>query len=291
MTSPPTEAAVARPSFVPLRERLATFRPGLLVSVAVLVVAALACVSPGLLAPASPTDADPVAALLPPGGEHWFGTDQLGRDVYARVVHGARHSLLLGVGATALGVLVGLLIGLPSALLGRFADQVAMRSMDVMLALPELLLALLVIAVVGPSSVNAALAIAVSSVPGYARLVRGQAQVVRRAEYIRSAIGLGLRRRTVVLRHVVPNTLGPLVVPATLGVGTAIIAGSALSFLGLGPKAPTPEWGAMLAQGRDALQSAWWIAVFPGAAITLSVVAVTVVGRQLHIGLEGRPGR
>ncbi|WYB32618.1 ABC transporter permease [Streptomyces sp. SM1P] len=159
------------------------------------------------------------------------------------MVHGARHSLLLGVGATALGVLVGLLIGLPSALLGRFADQVAMRSMDVMLALPELLLALLVIAVVGPSSVNAALAIAVSSVPGYARLVRGQAQVVRRAEYIRSAIGLGLRRRTVVLRHVVPNTLGPLVVPATLGVGTAIIAGSALSFLGLGPKAPTPEWG------------------------------------------------
>ncbi|MFB8139645.1 ABC transporter permease [Streptomyces parvus] len=291
MTSPPTEAAVARLSFGPLRERLATFRPGLVLSVAVLVVAALACVAPGLLASASPTDADPVAALLPPGGEHWFGTDQLGRDVYARVVHGARHSLLLGVGATALGVLVGLLIGLPAALLGRFADQVAMRSMDVMLALPELLLALLVIAVVGPSSVNAALAIAVSSVPGYARLVRGQAQVVRRAEYIRSAIGLGLRRRTVVLRHVVPNTLGPLVVPATLGVGTAVIAGSALSFLGLGPKAPTPEWGAMLAQGRDALQSAWWIAVFPGAAITLSVVAVTVVGRQLHIGLEGRPGR
>ncbi|MGW1294307.1 ABC transporter permease [Streptomyces sp. NPDC002533] len=291
MTSPPTEAALARPSFGPLRERLAAFRPGLLLSVAVLAVAALACVAPGLLASASPTDADPVAALLPPGGEHWFGTDQLGRDVYARVVHGARHSLLLGVGATALGVLVGLLIGLPAALLGRFADQVAMRGMDVMLALPELLLALLVIAVVGPSSVNAALAIAVSSVPGYARLVRGQAQVVRRAEYIRSAIGLGLRRRTVVLRHVVPNTLGPLVVPATLGVGTAIIAGSALSFLGLGPKAPTPEWGAMLAQGRDALQSAWWIAVFPGAAITLSVVAVTVVGRQLHIGLEGRPGR
>ncbi|WP_432007555.1 ABC transporter permease [Streptomyces parvus] len=291
MTSPPTEAAVARLSFGPLRERLATLRPGLMLSVAVLAVAALACVAPGLLASASPTDADPVAALLPPGGEHWFGTDQLGRDVYARVVHGARHSLLLGVGATALGVLTGLLIGLPAALLGRFADQVAMRSMDVMLALPELLLALLVIAVVGPSSVNAALAIAVSSVPGYARLVRGQAQVVRRAEYIRSAIGLGLRRRTVVLRHVVPNTLGPLVVPATLGVGTAVIAGSALSFLGLGPKAPTPEWGAMLAQGRDALQSAWWIAVFPGAAITLSVVAVTVVGRQLHIGLEGRPGR
>ncbi|MFD0425153.1 ABC transporter permease [Streptomyces parvus] len=291
MTSPPTEAAATRLSFGPLRERLATLRPGLVLSVAVLVVAALACVAPGLLASASPTDADPVAALLPPGGEHWFGTDQLGRDVYARVVHGARHSLLLGVGATALGVLTGLLIGLPAALLGRFADQVAMRSMDVMLALPELLLALLVIAVVGPSSVNAALAIAVSSVPGYARLVRGQAQVVRRAEYIRSAIGLGLRRRTVVLRHVVPNTLGPLVVPATLGVGTAVIAGSALSFLGLGPKAPTPEWGAMLAQGRDALQSAWWIAVFPGAAITLSVVAVTVVGRQLHIGLEGRPGR
>ncbi|WP_405387072.1 ABC transporter permease [Streptomyces sp. NBC_01102] len=290
MSAPPAGLTVARPSSVPLRERLAVFRPGLALALTVLAVAAVACVSPGLLTHASATDADPMAALLPPGAEHWFGTDQLGRDVYARVIHGARHSLLLGVGATVLGVSVGLLIGLPAALLGRFADQVAMRSMDVMLALPELLLALLVIAVVGPSSVNAALAIAVSSVPGYARLVRGQAQVVRRAEYIRSAVGLGLRRRTVVLRHVLPNTLGPLVVPATLGVGTAIISGSALSFLGLGPKAPAPEWGAMLAQGRDALQSAWWIAVFPGAAITLSVVAVTVVGRQLHLRLEGRRG-
>lgn len=290
MSAQPAGGVLVRPATGPLRERLAGFRPGLLLSAAVLAAAALACVSPGLLAGASPTDADPVAALLPPGTDHWFGTDQLGRDVYARVIHGARHSLLLGVGATALGVLVGLLIGLPAALLGRFADQAAMRGMDIMLALPELLLALLVIAVVGPSSVNAALAIAVASVPGYARLIRGQAQVVRRAEYIRSAIGLGLRRRTVVLRHVLPNTLGPLVVPATLGVGTAIISGSALSFLGLGPKAPTPEWGAMLAQGRDALQSAWWIAVFPGAAITVSVIAVTVVGRHLHIGLEGRPG-
>ncbi|MFI2211401.1 ABC transporter permease [Streptomyces sp. NPDC020141] len=263
-------------------------RPGLPLASAVLALAAVACAAPGLLTEVSPTAADPLAALLPPGPDHWFGTDQLGRDVYARVVHGARHSLLLGIGATALGVLAGLLIGLPSALLGRAADQVAMRGMDVLLALPELLLALLVIAVAGPGSMNALLAIAVASVPGYARLIRGQARVVRRAEYIAAATALGLRRRTVVLRHVVPNTLGPLVVPATLGVGTAVIAGSALSFLGIGPRPPAPEWGAMLSQGRDALQSAWWIAVFPGAAITVSVVAITVVGRRLHLRLEGR---
>ncbi|GAA2251217.1 ABC transporter permease [Streptomyces amakusaensis] len=261
---------------------------GLPLAVAVLLAAALACAAPGLLAHASPTAADPLAALLPPGPDHWFGTDQLGRDVYARVVHGARHSLLLGIGATALGVLAGLLVGLPSALLGRVADQVAMRGTDIALALPELLLALLVIAVVGPGPGNALLAVAVSSAPGYARLVRGQARLVRRAEYITAATALGLRRRTVVLRHVVPNTLGPLVVPATLGVGTAVVAGSALSFLGIGPEPPAPEWGSMLSQGRDALQDAWWIAVFPGAAITVSVVAVTVVGRRLHLRLEGR---
>lgn len=268
--------------------RLSRLRPGLVLSALVLALAVVACAWPSLLAGASPTDADPVSALLPPGSEHWLGTDQLGRDVYARVVHGARYSLLIGLGATAVSVTAGVLIGLPAALAGRIGDQVAMRAVDILLALPELLLALLVIAVMGPGTGNSLFAIAVAATPGYARLVRGQAMTVRGSEYIRSATALGLSRRTVVLRHVLPNTLGPLTVPATLGIGTAVISGSALSFLGLGPKAPAPEWGAMLSQGRDFLSTAWWIAVFPGAAITAVVVAVTVLGRHLHTRLEGR---
>jgi peptide/nickel transport system permease protein len=279
--------AAAAPDLTP-RELLGRLRPGLLLAALVLALAVLACVRPELLAHASPTDADPVAALTAPGARHWMGTDQLGRDVYARVVHGARYSLLTGLGATALSVLAGILTGIPAALAGRVGDQVAMRAVDILLALPELLLALLVIAVTGPGTGNSLLAIAFAAAPGYARLVRGQALVVRNAEYVRSAVALGLPRRRVVLRHVLPNTLGPLTVPATLGIGTAVIAGSSLSFLGLGPKAPAPEWGAMLAQGRDFLSTAWWIAVFPGAAITTVVVAVTVLGRLLHTRLEGR---
>ncbi|MGW7583900.1 ABC transporter permease [Kitasatospora sp. NPDC054769] len=291
----PPPAAAAPPAAGPAARavrsgggRAARVRPGVLLAALVLAAAVVACAWPALLAHADPTAADPVAALTPPGAEHWLGTDQLGRDVYARVVHGARYSLLIGLGATALSVLAGLLVGLPAALSGRIGDQVAMRAVDVLLALPELLLALLVIAVVGPGTGNALLAIAIAATPGFARLVRGQAMVVRGSEYVRAATALGVPRAAVVLRHVLPNTLGPLTVPATLAVGTAVVSGSALSFLGLGPKAPAPEWGAMLSQGRDFLSTAWWIAVFPGAAITAVVVAITVLGRQLHRRLEGR---
>ncbi|MFI6316699.1 ABC transporter permease [Nonomuraea sp. NPDC050556] len=251
----------------------------LLVSCVVLVPFVVAAAVPELLSDASPIAIDPVNALLPPGARHWFGTDQLGRDLFTRVVHGARPSLLIGAGATGAAVVAGGLLGLAAALGGRAADQVVMRVADVLMSLPQLLVALVVIAVLGTGTTNLVLAIAIAFVPGYARVVRAEALVVRGSGYVESARGLGLRRPVLIVRHILPNAVGPLLVLATVGFGTALIAGSGLGFLGFGTQPPAPEWGAMLAEGRDFLETAWWLGVFPGAAITVTVIAVNVLGR------------
>ncbi|ABD12125.1 ABC-type dipeptide/oligopeptide/nickel transport system, permease component [Frankia casuarinae] len=263
-------------------------RPGLIAAGLLIVLLLVATAWPGLLSrhPADGTNLG--EALRGPSWAHWFGTDQLGRDVFARVVTGARHSLLLGAGATALGAGIGATVGLAAALGGRFADGLLMRLVDLLLAFPELLLALLVITIVGPGSVNAAVAIGIAAVPSYARVVRSRALVVRHAGFVDAGVALGLPRPVIMLRHIVPNTLGPLLVLATVGIGTAIISGSALSFLGLGTKPPAPEWGAMLADGRGVIDTAWWVVVFPGAAIAATVVAVTVLGRHARLRVEGR---
>jgi peptide/nickel transport system permease protein len=235
---------------------------------------------PGLFTSASPIVTNPVDALLPPSAAHWFGTDELGRDLFTRVIYGARPSLLIGLGATVLSILGGAVLGIAAALSGRAGDQILMRLADVLLSLPQLMLALLVITVLGPGTVNTMLAIAIAFVPGYARIVRAEALVVRRSGYVEAATGLGLRRSVLIFRHILPNALGPLLVLATVGFGTAIISASGLSFLGLGPQPPSPEWGAMLSDGRNYLSTAWWLGVFPGLAITLTVIAVNLVGRR-----------
>ncbi|HEX2314404.1 MAG TPA: ABC transporter permease, partial [Thermomonospora sp.] len=212
-------------------------------------------------------------------------------DIYSRVVYGARPSLGLGLGATAIAVSAGALLALVALVGGRIADEAVMRLTDVFLAFPGILLALLVVAVLGPGTVNATLAIGCAFAPGFTRLVRGEALVVQESDYVRAAVVLGYRRSRIQVRHVLPNALPPLLALATLTVGTAVLAGSSLSFLGLGPQPPSPEWGAMLADGRDFLGSAWALAVFPGAALTTTVVAVNVVGRDLRRRFEGRhPG-
>ncbi|GAA0400901.1 ABC transporter permease [Microbispora corallina] len=251
-------------------------------------VVALAALLPAVLAHGSPSDVDAVAALRPPGAAHLLGTDANGRDVLTRIVYGARPSVLAGLGATALAVAAGTVLGLLAALGGRVLDEVTMRLVDVLLALPGLLLALLVIAVVGPGTFNAILAIAAYTLPSYARLVRAQTLVIRRSGYVEAATSLGLTRGRIVLRHVLPNAFAPLLVVATIEVGTALVAAASLSFLGLGPRPPAPEWGAMLSQGRDYFSVAWWMAIFPGLAITLTVLSVTVVGRHLQRRVEGR---
>ncbi|QFZ19204.1 ABC transporter permease [Saccharothrix syringae] len=246
--------------------------------------AAVALVAAVLLFPTwfaryPPEATDVLNAFAPPGADHPFGTDQLGRDVFSRLVHGARVSVTIGLVATVIGVALGSVLGLVAAAGGRWADVLVMRLTDVWLAFPEILLALLVIALIGPGAANVAVAIGVAATPYYGRLVRGQALAVIRAEYVEAARVLGIGPVRTALRHVLPNIGGPVVVLASLGAGSAIVAAAGLSLLGLGPLPPTPEWGAMLAEGQGYLASAWWIAVFPGAAIVVVVLAVNALGR------------
>ncbi|MER7842444.1 ABC transporter permease [Kitasatospora sp. NPDC096077] len=273
---------MASPGAASARRAVRLPPPAVLAAGAVLLLILLAGLLPGLLTGVSPTATDPVNALQPPGAAHPLGTDQLGRDVFARLVHGAGPALALGFGSTVLAVVGGAALGLAAALGGPVADRLLMRAADVLLALPATLLALLVIAVLGTGTGNLVLAIGIALVPGYGRLVRSEALLVRRSGYVEAAVTLGVPRRSLILRHVLPNSLAPLLTLATVGFGTALIAASGLSFLGLGPRPPSPEWGAMLSEGRGFLATAWWLGVFPGAAVTLTVAAVTVVGRHLQ---------
>ncbi|HVV11355.1 ABC transporter permease [Amycolatopsis sp.] len=271
-----------------LPARRALRRPAVTAAGVLLALIVLVAIAPGLFTHASPTDTDILQPLVPPGPAHWFGTDQLGRDVFTRVLYGARPALALGAIATVLAVAGGIVLGLAAALGGKVLDQILMRVADVLLALPALLLALLVIAVLGSGTVNVAVAVAVAFVPLYARLVRAEALVVRRSGYVEASTSLGSPRIFVVCKHIVPNTLGPLLVMATVGFGTSLLYSSALSFFGLGLQPPAPEWGAMLSDGKDILASAWWVGVFPGAAVTITVIAVNVVGRYARTRLAGR---
>ncbi|MTE13567.1 ABC transporter permease [Nocardia aurantiaca] len=283
MTGSPLRLAIAR---ISLRDRLSALRFGRVAAALILLLAAIAVVAPNLLA-GSPELIDPGTALRPPGGAHLFGTDWLGRDEYARVVHGARASLLVGIGSTLLATVAGTLWGLASALGGRVADQIGMRAADVLLAFPTILMALLVVAVLGPGTGNVVLAITVALTPGFARLVRVRTHLVRQFAYVRAALDLGTARWRVTMRHIVPNVLLPLSVLVVINIGTAIIIGSSLSFLGLGPDTEVPEWGAMLSQSRNYLSAAWTLALFPGLAVTLTVMSISVAGRALRERAEG----
>ncbi|MCT9934578.1 ABC transporter permease [Planotetraspora sp. A-T 1434] len=255
---------------------------------AVLVVLAVMAAVPSLFTGIDPDAADLNALLHPPSAGHWLGTDQNGRDLYARIVYGARPSLLIGTGAVLLALAAGVVIGVAAAQLGRVADQVLSRSLDVVLSVPGLLLVFLVVAVLGPGSGTAAVGLAVVSMPGFARVARSEVIRLRSAQYVEAAHGFGWSRAQVVARHVLPNAAGPVLALATVSLGAMIVASSSLSFVGLGPRPPTAEWGAMLSDSREFLALAWWPAVFPGVAITVAVLAVTFVGQHLNRRVEGR---
>jgi peptide/nickel transport system permease protein len=273
------------------RERSWTFRPGLVLAGVFVTLRVLAALWPELFTDTDPDGADIAATLTGPSSAHWLGTDQNGRDVYARIIHGTQLSLLIGVGASALALVVGSTLGVLAAQGGRLFNGAVNRLLEVFLAIPGLLLVLLLIAFLGPGTRNSIFALALITTPGYARLVRGEVVRLRGATFIEAAAGLGWRRSQVVLRHLVPNALGPVLVLATISVGAAIGTGSSLSFLGLGPQAPASEWGAMLSASRGYFQVAWWTAVLPGLAITLTVLSVTVLGRHLQQRADGRSGR
>ncbi len=252
---------------------------------AILVAAAI--LSP-LIVPYSPLRPVPEDALESPSPQHWMGTDEIGRDVFSRVLAGARISLAVGLVASAMTMSAGIVFGLLSGYRGGWVDVVIMRSVDVMLAVPTLLLALAIAAALGKSLGNVVLAIGVAGAPRFTRFIRGCVLSTRENVYVEAARAGGCSEARVAARHILPNIYGPALVLATLNVGVAILTAATLSFLGMGAQPPTPEWGLILAQGRDNLQTAWWISTFPGAAIAVTVLAVNLFGDGLHDALDPR---
>ena len=268
--------------------RLARHRPGLVAGGAYLFLLAIASLLPTLLTRVDPLAASARDAFYEPSSEHWLGTDENGRDLLARLVHGASASLLMGIGATAIGLTIGVAFGLGAGLGPKWLNAAIMRFIDVLLAFPDILLALVIITFWGDGLLNAIIAVGVGSVPRYARLVCAQVLVIRKASYVEAARTLGLHPFALVSKHVLPNALKPVILLATIGIGGKISAGAALSFLGFGAPPPAPEWGAMLANGRNYLGNAWWLTAFPGLALMLTVLSLTAVGRELRRRSEGK---
>lgn len=265
------------------RIRRVIARPTLLVSVVWLGLVVLAAVAPALLTPGDPLTGVPADRLQLPSAAHWFGTDQLGRDLYTRVVHGTALSLQAAGIAIAVGLVVGTLLGLFAGFVGRWVDAGVMRFADVLLAIPSLLLSLAIITALGFGTINVAIAVGVASVASVSRIMRSEVLRVRTSVYVDAARASGDRWSRILFRHVLPNSAGPVLVLATLEFATAILAVSSLSFLGYGAQPPTPEWGALVAGGRDFLRNAWWLSTLPGLVIAITVLAANRLSRALDI--------
>lgn len=284
------DAVVARGG-APVASRIPAVlrRPLVVASLVWLLLVVVAAVWPSLLAPGDPLGGTPADNLQPPSAAHWFGTDQLGRDLYTRVVHGTALTVSASAIAVAVGVAIGSLVGLVSGFVGGRTDAVLMRVTDVLLAIPGLLLSLAVITALGFGTVNVAIAVGIASVASVARVLRSEVLRVRTAPFVEAARASGNGWTAVLLRHVLPNALGPVVVLAVLEFGTAILAVSALSFLGYGAPPPAPEWGALVSSGRDHLRNAWWLTTLPGLTIAVTVLAANRLSRGLDA--EGRARR
>ncbi|MBI4279910.1 MAG: ABC transporter permease [Armatimonadetes bacterium] len=230
----------------------------------------------------------PLRAYAPPGRDNLFGADRFGRDVFARVLYGGRISLQVGLIATAVGAGIGVPVGLVAGTVGGKVEDLLMRIVDIMLAFPGLLLAIGIVAVLGTGLTNLMIAVGIGSVPGFARLVRGSVLSARENEYVLAARAIGCREWTTMWRHILPNVMAPIIVLATLSVANAILSGSTLNFLGMGAKPPSPEWGIMLADGRDTLARAWWMSVFPGLAIMITTLSINFIGDGLRQAFDPR---
>src|SRR5579864_7741171 len=261
--------------------------PLALASLAAVALWILVAVFAPAIAPYNPLAQDIVGRLAPPSPAHWLGTDPLGRDILSRILYGARLSIPVGVIAVALAVVLGTMIGGTAGFLGGAADEAIMRGTDLMLAFPTVILALVITAALGAGIRNAIIAIMVAWWPSYARLVRGLVLALRDREYVLAAWAVGGSRLRIFLRHVLPGTVSPVVILSTLDVGHAILTFASLSFLGLGPPPQIPEWGSMIAAGRNYLDQ-WWISTFPGLAILTLVLAMNVLGDGLRDLLDPR---
>jgi peptide/nickel transport system permease protein len=285
----PTRKSPPRPEFAPpfpqrpLRRNLT-----ICLGIALLVAIALAGLGADFLAPGDPLAVAPAAQLQKPSWQHLAGTDLFGRDIFSRLLHGARHSLAVGLVAVFISSLIGSSLGLLAGYYGRWLGAAIMRCMDVLLAFPGILLALTLVAALGSGELSVMVAVGLSGVPAYTRLVQGSTLGVRREAYVRAAQAVGCGNPRILLRHILPNVAGPILVMASLQMGWAILNAAALSFLGLGAQPPSPEWGAMLSEGRGYLRQAPWMAAAPGLAIMITVLAVNLVGDGLRDALDPR---
>lgn len=275
------------------RGRIRTFfrrlfnRPGAWISALVLALVVLAALAAPLIAPADPEAISP-QLRKPPSGAHPFGTDEVGRDVLSRVIYGGRVSLRVGLIAIGIALVGGTLLGLVAGYKGGWLDSLIMRLMDIMLAFPGFLLAIAIVAILGPGLYNVMIAVGIEAIPVYARTARGSVLGVKEEEFVLGARAIGLGHGRILFRYILPNILAPLIVLATLGVGIAILSAAGLSYLGLGAQPPTPEWGAMLSAARGFIRQAWWMSTFPGIAIMLIVLALNLFGDGLRDILDPR---
>ncbi|MEO6062504.1 MAG: ABC transporter permease [Thermoflexales bacterium] len=261
---------------------------GALIGGAVLLFLILAALAAPLLTVYDPDAMTPADRWLEPGPEHPFGTDNFGRDMFSRVAYGGRISLPMGLISVSIAVAIGLLGGLLAGYFGGWVDMLVMRAVDLMLAFPGLLLALVIVATLGPSLVNAMIAVGISSVPTYIRVVRAGVLSTRELEFVDASRALGASNTRIIFRHMLPSIAPSVIVLATLGVAGAMITGAALSFLGLGAKPPTPEWGAMLSEARNFLRLAPWTMTFPGLTIVVAALSINLIGDGLRDALDPR---
>ncbi|MFH1282327.1 MAG: ABC transporter permease [bacterium] len=241
-----------------------------------------------ILSPYDPFEQDVIHRLAPPSNEHILGTDDLGRDVLSRMIYGTRISLSVGVVAVSIIIVIGSVLGLLAGFFGKFIDTIIMRAVDIMLCFPVFFLILMVIAFLGPSIFNVMFVIGITGWPGLTRMVRGETLSIRERDYISAAKMLGLSNIRILFVHILPNVVAPILVAATLGVGGAILTESGLSFLGLGVQPPNPSWGNMLTSGKDYIHIAWWLTLFPGSAIFITVLAFNLLGEGLRDVLDPR---
>ena len=261
--------------------RFFAYRPGLVLSVLVVILVVLAAFRPSLFTSRDPLLGVPTDRFAPPGARHWFGTDELGRDLFARVVYGAALSLKATLIAVTVAFVIGGTIGLVAGFVGRWVEEALMRLVDVLLAIPALFLSLALVTALGYGTVKVAVAVGIATVAVFARVMRSDVLRVRTMVYVEAARSSGCRWYSILLRHVLPGAIGPVMVLATLDFGTAILAVSSLSFLGYGAAPPAPEWGTLISSGRNYLANAWWLSTLPGLTVAATVLATNRIARAL----------
>jgi len=278
----------------PQRGRLAVLlrrllrRPSAVIGGAVVLVFVAVALTAPVISPHDPNDVAARQRRKPPSAEHRLGTDEIGRDVLSRVIYGARVSLQVGVIAIGIALTGGTILGVIAGYFGRHVDTVIMRLTDVMLAFPGILMAIAIVAILGPGLYNVMIAVGIEAIPVYARTARASTLSVRETEYVLGARAIGAGHLRILVRYIMPNIVAPLIVLATIGVAGSILAAAGLSYIGLGAQPPTAEWGAMLAAARTYIREAWWMSTFPGLAIALVVLALNLFGDGLRDALDPR---